>query len=369
MIESIRLQNVLAFQDLTLEARGLTVLSGTNSAGKSSILHTLALLRQSEDAQTLPHALLLNGNLVELGIGDDILHSEPAQIENVDGFALGIEIVSSHGTATWIAAYEQVADVLPLHSSPDDASADGLFSPGFQYLKADRMVPAVIYPKSHEAVTVHRSLGPNGEHSANYLRVHGEEQIACSEATHPGGASPRLLEQVNAWIDSLSPGTSVDAVDVEGTDFVRLQFRRSGPDVKTDPQRATNVGFGLTYALPVVIGCLMASSESLLLVENPEAHLHPAGQALLGRLCAYAASGGAQVIVETHSDHVLNAIRLTIKEGKLDADRTVLHFFTRESGVLQPRLSKVQIGSDGMIDSWPAGFFDQWDQAVEQLLD
>ena len=368
-VDCVHLTNVLAFRELSLPLRNLTLLTGANSAGKSSILHALVLLRQSSDAQMLPEALLLNGNFVELGQGSDVLHADPVAIEGSEEVMLQVGIESEDETATWKAAYQQTADVLPLREAPQAVHASGLFADGFQYLKADRLVPAVTYPKSHEAVAVQRSLGSRGEHSANYLRVHGEENVSCVESVHPEGASPRLLDQTNAWINDLSPGTSLDVSDVEGTEFVRLRFQRMGPEVKTDPQRATNVGFGLTYALPIVIGSLMASKGDLLMIENPEAHLHPRGQALLGRLCALCAAGGAQVIVESHSDHVLNAIRLAVKRGELGAEQTIMHFFDRESGVLQPHLSTVEVNREGMIAEWPQGFFDQWDDAVEQLLD
>lgn len=369
MIQAIDLVNVLAFAELSLPTRPLTLLTGANSAGKSSTLHALALLRQSSDARTLPASLLLNGDFVELGVGRDVLHGEPVEIKGTEEVSLVIEVESAGGRARWQAAYEQDADVLELRGEPSPSMPDGLFTAGFQYLKADRIVPAVTYPKSHEAVTVKRLLGPQGEHAPNYLRVYGEEPVASETVIHPGASSRLLLDQTNAWIDDLSPGTSMDVIDVEGTAYVRLRFRRQGAQVKTDPHRATNVGFGLTYALPVIVACLTASSGSLLLIENPEAHLHPRGQVLLGRLCALAAAGGAQVVVESHSDHVLNAIRLCVKRGELAAKSTIMHFFDRERGVLQPRLSTVEVGPDGMIDSWPKGFFDQWDDAVEELLD
>ena len=369
MIDRIKLTNYLAFRELSLATRNLTLLTGANSGGKSSILHSLAMLRQSAEAQTLPGALLLNGRLIELGLGGDVLHADPVAIEGHEEVLLGIGVELDQDLLHWTAAYDQSADVLTVKAEPAELPNTSLFKPGFQYLKADRIVPQVTYPKSHEQVTVKRSLGPRGEHVANFLRVHGDEVVKCEAAVHPDGASPRLLDQTNAWLNSLSPGTSLDVADVEGTDFVRLRFRRAGPEVKTDPQRATNVGFGLTYALPVVVACLMAAEGDLLLMENPEAHLHPRGQALLGRLCALAASCGAQVSVESHSDHDRNAIRLAIKHGELQSDRTIMHFFDRESGVLQPGLSTVEVNREGMIEEWPKGFFDQWDQAIEQLLD
>lgn len=367
MISQIGLQNVLAFRDLALPTRRLTLLSGTNSAGKSSLLHALALLRQSHLAGTLPESLLLNGELVELGTGRDLLHSEPQELEG-DG-ALSIAIEDELGLTEWTAGYDAAADVIPLVDVSGNGGNEHLFGVGFQYLRADRIVPAVTYPKSHEAVSVQHFLGGRGEHAPNYLRVHGHEPLNCRPAAHPDAASGSVADQTNAWLNVLSPGTSLMVLDVEGTDYVRLAFRRAGPEVRTEQQRATNVGFGLTYALPIIVACVTATPGALVLVENPEAHLHPHGQAAMGRLCALAASGGTQVVLETHSDHVLNAIRLAVKRGELDANETILHFFTREAGVLQPGVVTLEVQPDGMLPAWPPGFFDEWDRALDELLE
>jgi predicted ATPase len=368
MIEHVHLENVLAFRSVDIPLAGLTLLSGTNSAGKSSMLHCLALLRQSHEARTLPGAWMLNGDLVDLGTGRDLLHADPADLPGVDGVGMVIGLTVDGARADWVASYEPEADVLPVLAAPEPVTG-GLFSPGFQYLKADRIVPAVTYPKSHEAVTVMRWLGPSGEHAPNFLRVHGGHPASCVSARHPDAVGSGLLDQANAWLDALSPGTAMAVTDVPGTDYVRLTFTRSGPDVRTEPHRSTNVGFGLTYALPVIVACLSATPGCLILVENPEAHLHPSGQALVGRLCAMASAWGAQVVVETHSDHVLNAVRLCVKRSDLRPEAVAVHFFAREDGVLQPELSTLEVSPDGMLPAWPSGFFDQWDQALGELLD
>jgi predicted ATPase len=370
VISAIGLDNVLAFRALRLDARALTLLCGTNSAGKSSVLHSLALLRQSQLAGMLSSGLLLNGSLVTLGTGRDILHSEFADLNGDGSVVLRVSLEDdAGGINAWTAAYVSDADTLELLGAAPQGRSGGLFEPGFQYLKADRIVPAVTFPKSHEEVTVRRSLGPKGEHSANFLRVHGEAPVTNQRTEHPDAAGRSLSEQTNAWLRELSRETLLDVEDVGGTDLVRLVFRRAGSDVNTEPQRATNVGFGLTYALPIIVGCLSAGSGSLILVENPEAHLHPRGQAIVGRLCALAAAGGAQVVVETHSDHVLNATRLTVKRGELAAEEVLLHFLSRSPGVLQPTLDTLEVTPEGMIGAWPKGFFDEMDRALGELLE
>jgi len=98
--------------------------------------------------------------------------------------------------------------------------------------------------------------------------------------------------------------------------------------------------------------------EGIVLLENPEAHLHPKCQTAMGRLIALAAASGVQVVVETHSDHLMDGIRIAVKQQELAADKTVFHYFSLDqdgvSNVESPKLD-----SKGKLDYWPKGFFDQ----------
>jgi predicted ATPase len=130
---------------------------------------------------------------------------------------------------------------------------------------------------------------------------------------------------------------------------------------ETDYHRPINVGFGLTQILPILVAVLSANRNDLLLIENPEVHLHPAGQALMGSFLALAASTGPQIILETHSDHVLNGIRRAVRKQTLKPQQVALHFFRPP----QPDLDQVvspQLDLLGNIDVWPEGFFDQFDK-------
>lgn len=167
----------------------------------------------------------------------------------------------------------------------------------------------------------------------------------------------------------ICPGVKVTAAAIERTDLVRLgfEFTRKGR-LTTNPRRPTNVGFGLTYVLPVVVACLTAKPGAMILLENPEAHIHPQGQSAMARLTCAAASAGAQLVVETHSDHILNGVRLTVKRGQLSADDVRLHYFQRMADGIIDIVSPA-IGPDGMLSQWPPGFFDEWDRSLDQLLD
>ena len=128
-------------------------------------------------------------------------------------------------------------------------------------------------------------------------------------------------------------------------------------ELRSPEYRPTNVGFGLSYILPVVAALLAAPKDALVIIENPEAHLHPRGQTRMGELCARAAAAGVQVIVETHSDHVLDGARLMVKDRVLDRGAAHFHYLHHSEGSVVRR-SPV-IDDEGRLSEWPEGFFDQ----------
>ncbi len=128
----------------------------------------------------------------------------------------------------------------------------------------------------------------------------------------------------------------------------------------------------MTQVLPIVVAALSVQPGNLLLVENPEVHLHPAGQSKIGEFLARVAAAGIQVVIETHSDHVLNGIRRAVKMKTLSCDKVALHFFRPRSENLNDKTPQVQtpeIFADGNIDFWPKGFFDQFDVDMDYFAD
>ncbi|MFF8593520.1 DUF3696 domain-containing protein [Streptomyces sp. NPDC015220] len=395
MIDRLTLHNFKAFQHLELPLGPLTLLTGLNSSGKSSVLQALALLRQSYEAgdlgaaRLLPEAkrvglrhgvgnqgFLLNGELVALGTGVDVLHEDFTEDEPRIGFAVD-EGPRRYG---WIVEYEPEQNLLPLldvdlpltsegSAAPTgpEAVAPSFLTAPFQYLHADRISPAEFYPRDHHAAIGRGFLGVRGEHTVNYLRHHADDTVPAGLLHHKRAASDLLRDQAAAWMGDLCPGVDIRAEAIEGTDAVRLSYGFQGTLGATRRRRPSHVGFGLTYVLPVVVACLTARPGSLVLLENPEAHLHPHGQTQMAALCAAAAAQGAQVIMETHSDHVINGVRLAVKDGRLSPGRAVFHYFRGDGTgveVVSPR-----VDADGMLDQWPTGFFDELENTLEQLLD
>jgi predicted ATPase len=374
MLSRIDLRNFKVFREGSIPIAPLTLLAGLNGSGKSTLIQALAMLRQSHDTGFLAGgSWLLNGELVELGSGSDVLHDNPSK----DG-SMGISltaVASDTGqlsTIAWSVGYDPKGDVLtssgdavPLIASTE---ALNLFGSGFQYLRADRLTPAVTYAKSQHAVATRRFLGSRGEYAAHFLLEYADNPVLDGMAAKSEQAN-RLLSQTNAWMQRFSPNVSLDIESIKGTDLVRLRYsyRTKGIGGGGGQFRATNVGFGLSYSLPILVACLSAHAGDLLLIENPEAHLHPDGQLAMGELIARAVGAGVQVVVETHSDHVLNGIRLAIKRKIVDAPSVGFRFFVRDdSGASQ--ITCPTCDANGMLSEWPEGFFTQWDQALLELL-
>ena len=169
--------------------------------------------------------------------------------------------------------------------------------------------------------------------------------------------SPRLEQQVNAWLNELMPGVSVSAS--YSPDTHSAQIKVDNYYTKGDPTIATNIGFGISYVLPILVTGLIAKKGSFMIVENPEAHLHPSAQSKIGRFLAMVANSGVNVIVETHSDHFVNGIQIATALKEIDKDLVTINYFSQEEYSEQPNVESITINEKGELSNWPKGFFDQ----------
>ena len=372
MFESLALSNFKAFKQQQIGLRPLTLLAGLNGMGKSSILQSLLLLRQSYQQRALATdlgiGLVLNGELVQLGTGHDILFDSAEQDEI--GFALKFDGHDAH----WRFAYDRQADVLrhlPESDVPPSIYESNLFTDNFHYLEAERVGPRTSFDMGDFLVREHKQMGTRGQYAVHFLNQYRSKEV-LEEQSHPNGRSSSLIDQVTAWMGDVSPGTVIQARPYGEMDLMHLSFGFERADTAGDVRffRSTNVGFGLTYTLPVLVA-LLSGPGSLVLLENPEAHLHPRGQSRVGELIARAAGVGVQVIVETHSDHILNGIRVAVRNGVTIPDDVAIHFFERPPDDSESRGIEVvspQIDRDGRLDKWPENFFDEYAKNLRHLL-
>ena len=366
MLEFIRVERFKSLLDASFPLGKLNLFSGLNGMGKSSLIQTLLLLRQSYERNTLEDkGLLLKGEYVSLGIGKDIL-SEGAEEETVD-LTLAWENSSPYKLSF---NYAPQSDLQPGENpSPFELEEKSLFSRHFQYLSADRVSPKPAYEISDYYIKDLNSLGNHGEYTAHYIAEYGTETLRIAELKHNAALTDRLLDNIEKWMSEISPGIHIHAMMQNATNSVSLGYAFDNGTEMTSDFKPQNVGFGLTFVLPVLTSILRAGKGDLLIIENPEAHLHPGGQAVLGRLCAIAAENGVQIFIETHSDHFLNGIRVAVKEKKIQSPDVKLFFLERIKGnIHESQVVMPEITADGRISSWPQGFFDEGDKQLERLL-
>lgn len=369
MLDRLDLAYFKCFETLKLPLGCLTLLSGSNASGKSSVLQALVLLHQTIREHEWSTRLMLNGMATRLGTVSDIVNKIHGR------HAFGIGIVDGELSYHWTFVGERsemsmavdrfaVGDLVinqpdKLHyllPPPQDETAQSLASRlrGLTYITAERVGPCEVYILEDRQVA--SVVGPTAEHAVSVLHW-GRDELVIEELALDGVPATRL-RQVEARMDLFFPGFGLDLQQISRANAVTLGLRTS---VDTDFHRPIHVGFGLTQVLPIVIAALSAAKGDILLIENPEVHLHPAGQALMGQFLAEVARAGVQVIVETHSDHVLNGIRRSVKGKRIKPDQVAIHFFRPRSKDMA-QVTSPQLDISGNLDIWPEGFFDQFDK-------
>ena len=372
MIRKIEIANFKCFESLKLDCSPLTMLCGMNGVGKSSIIQMMLVLRQSATSGELQSGrLLLGGEITDLGTGQDVLF-EGAQSDTIE-FLLYNDDISEPCELTF--DYSRTSDELVVANFPfpEDRKTvippQWLHAPPFggymAYVNAERLGPRKSY--NHSEVFARRAkLGARGEYALNYLSARQDQLLPEDDPRCADSSSRRLINIVNHWLQDVTPGAQLELETVQDADAIiaGFSFDQQG-DVTTRRYRATNVGFGLSYTLPVLTA-LLASSGSLCLVENPEAHLHPRGQTRLGEFVVRAALAGVQVFVETHSDHFMDGVRIAVREGLIQPNEVAFHYFSRTGGKIVA--SSPQLDADGRLSSWPRGFFDQHEENLAKLI-
>lgn len=351
MLKRVSLRNFKCFAEQDFDLAPLTLLTGVNGRGKSSFIQALLLTMQSDGDD-----LVINGDLVSLGMLNDILYEK--RIDDslsiiISDNSTEYSFVTKDGTIRFMKKNE------PLESN-------------LLYLNAERVGPRTSYPipSSNDMLNKIGNAGEYAAHILEFRTLHGDtvvhDKLILAD-THNMPLSRSIRTQTEAWLSRLSRPLRLKTTPHANMDIVNLEFSFFMNGLETRNYRATNVGFGLTYALPIIVAVLTAEKDDLIIIENPEAHLHPRGQAIIGEFLALAAASGLQMIVETHSDHVLNGIRVAVKQNKICCEDTKVHFFCvdnhGETLIKHPKLDK-----NGRFDFCPDDFFDEWDKQLTELL-
>lgn len=247
---------------------------------------------------------------------------------------------------------------------------DSFFASSLKYLGPLRDAPKPLYPLAPAADPY--DVGLRGEHTASILDLHKNKKILYIPSANfkdpviDRKTVTRTLEAaVIDWLQYLGVASSVKSRD-QGKLGHELKVGLANSDSTHD---LTHVGVGVSQILPILVMCLLADTDSTLVFEQPELHLHPKVQTLLGDFFLSMALCNKQCIVETHSEYFIDRLRFRIAAASPEKElnsQTKIYFVEKPSHGSAFR--EVVINEYGAISDWPEGFFDQSQQQAEEIL-
>jgi len=380
MINRIHIENFKSLRNVSLNTKGLNLLIGLNSMGKSSVIQSLLMLRQSysENTPTPLRVLHINGDLISLGNKNDVFFQNAGENEFL---SFSIESDEDKSINAEYKFNSDKPDVLESNSVEfsnwKKGSSLSLFSEKFYYLDANHIPPSKTYTSLNSEHNRLNILGNAGENAPYYLAKHGNETLSNPALHHPNSKSSTLAHELDAWMGEISPGTRIVSREMPEIDLVKMSIQfeaKTNEDGLTRKEYSNefapiNVGFGIPYVLPLILMILVSKPGDLVLVENPESHLHPKGQAELGRLLSLAAESGVQIFCETHSDHIINGVRVAVKKNMIDKNNVKMFYFDKNEGAtLETQVTEINVDRNGELDQYPNGLLDEWGNLMAQLF-
>lgn len=373
MLQKLQIQNFKSHANTILELSNLNIFTGMNGMGKSSVIQPLLLLRQTFQKNMIDKGLELKGNLCNLGTAKDALY-QSAENDHL-GFSLNTRTGNNFRGVYRIDRnkFEKTYAEIDKNSSETGKTNFSLFNNNFQYISAFRNGPMQSYDKDTSTVELFHQLSlieGRCELVAHYLDYFGEEPIS-DNALKKNSADEfnELKYQTAQWLKEISPEIDLHITSGETSYKIDYDFSRGNGKSATNKFKAYNVGFGISYALPVIVAALHSPKGSLVIVENPEAHLHPEAIASLMELIAKAANAGIQFIIETHSDHIVNGMLVAVKKELIESENVKVYHFDRQKEMHATTTTCLEVVEDGRIKHQPKGFFDRMDKDLDILTD
>lgn len=368
MINYIQLENFKSIKRLSLPVENLNLFFGMNGMGKSSVIQALLLLRQSfwENHELSLDCLYTNGDMIQLGTGKDIF-CQSGVSEIIRFYVQYTNNIKFDCCYKYELNNPNSDQLMRVGERLEGDYSVSLFSGQFSYLGAEHLGPRKQYSIENWKKNGIAKLGTRGEFVVPFLALEGEKIRIPKEMCLPTGKTNRLIDQVSAWMAEISPGIRITAELLPFIEKAKLAISYSGNELMSDAFLPVNVGFGIPYALPLIVELLVSEKDSLLLIENPESHLHPRGQTMMGKLIALAAEHGSQIICESHSDHVINGIRVAIKNKWIHNEKVEISFFSKNKEQ-ETKVNNIYVDKKGNLSDYPLGLLDEWGILMTELM-
>ena len=363
-LEKIILKNFKCHKDFETDLKKLNILTGSNAVGKSSLVQALLLAYKSWEECEKKR---INTNKVygmNLGIPMNIV-SEDLEERSID-----IELFLNGSKNRIVLSLPDDSDEICFdicnYEEIVEAKEHGynLSKISLFFLNAEREGPRIV---SFINDIVPYSVGNTGENTGYVLSEMDKLQKISGGSRLPKDLRISEIDRFSAnceeWLNVIIPDTKIQyRVDME-RNITTVMLRNQG-----EFHLPIATGFGITYVLPIIVQALAASmiKDSVLIIENPEAHLHPLSQSRLGKFLALVAVNGVQVILETHSEHIVDGCRIQMAIEKQCEDMKIIFFEKKDNNCI---CKNINIQDNGELEEWPEGFFDQKRADLRELLE
>jgi predicted ATPase len=337
-ITKLNLKNFKSYIDQDFEFKNITLLTGLNGAGKSSVFQSLRMFwQQLKSGHSILNEYGELGTLKNTNVKDDSFYLT-LDIEKKEALKLFHNSQSNTiGNEHSIEGFQKkVQDI------------------NFAYISANRLGPTEFQHIRNENVIINNNVGDHGEFTLDILSKY-EESLMPDDFKDDVAKQNTLINHVEKWLQEISPNVKLET---------ELNKRMNVASFSINGYTPLNVGFGISYTLSIIVQLLYSvilfkdyNLKTVLLLENPEAHLHPRGQTRIAEFIASLTNYGVQVIVETHSDYILDGLRLAVKGGKINHNDTKLYYLELDDE-MNTQVKSPKIGEDGYLDEWPENFFD-----------
>ncbi|MBZ3765974.1 AAA family ATPase [Bacillus cereus] len=345
MIKSIKIKNFKCFKENDVKMNKANLLLGTNSGGKSSLIQALLLSKMSLECnmQDVNKSI----DLITNNYGLNLYSFDEILFEDAGADLFSIEL--NYGDHTSIIEYTPTDDgnVVKFNFTGEVSK----FTNELIYLSSDRSISR--YQKSGDIHNIR--LGETNEYLGYIIEKGRQDKFIKinKHRNHWEHKDTSILDiQINDWLDFILPKSRVTATN-KGTDnHFSLLFGEK------DSLHQTNVGYGISFVLPIIVAGLIADEGSVLIVENPELHLHPKAQSNIAAFLAVIAASGVQVVIETHSEHIVNGFRKAILHDKnpLKPSDLIINYFNVDKICC---IEEIALNDKAEITHWPTGFMDQ----------
>lgn len=343
MLTELQIENFKSIELQNFNFRLLTVLTGLNSTGKSSIIQAILLLSKF---YTSSKKDIVNTQVAYF--------SDFSEIRNKYQNAKSLKIAAKSETCFFSLNmdYETSECFLTGQKGLD-------YEHNLYYISANRIGQEELAIFSKE-----QKIGRNGEYIFGYFE-NNKDNLIEESLVRFSASSSTLKAQVNEWLQYiLDLPISLQTEKITATN-IKVSFSSDGID-NINP---FNLGAGNSYLVKILITCLMCRKDDLLLIENPEIHLHPKAQAKLGEFFTWIAEAGIQLIIETHSEHLINKVKYQIYKSELAAEKAIIYY----KSSIQENFTQLTVSHsgkfvdiDGNSTTFPSGFFDS---TLQELLE